>query len=204
MQVIKVLPVFSGSNSYIVTEDGKDAVVIDPSGENVSERLEVLSLNCKYVLLTHGHFDHVGGCKTLADTGAKIYCGEEEKDLIFSPEYLNMFGGVYVPKFEVDKTVKGGEKLNLCGLPVEVMAASGHTKGGVCYIINDCIFTGDTLFQGSVGRCDLPYGDFNKLSKSLAKLNALKGDYKLYCGHGDDSTLDIERKYNPYLRNLKC
>lgn len=200
MKVIKVLPLNGVSNSYILTTDNKTAVVIDPSGHNVIEVLEKNGLDCKFVLLTHGHFDHVGACGELFSKGARICCAEREKDLIFSKDYLSVFGGVTVPRFEIFRTFKDGEEVNLCGIDFKVLETSGHTAGSCCYLTENLLFTGDTLFRGSVGRWDLPTGDYSQLIGSLQKITALGGDYKIYCGHGEDSTLSRERAYNPYLR----
>lgn len=200
MQVIKVLPLEFASNSYVLTADNKTAVVIDPSGHSVIGVLEKNGLDCKFVLLTHGHFDHVGACGELFAKGAHICCNEREKDLIFSKEYLCIFGGVTVPHFEIFKTFKDGEESNLCGIDFKVIETAGHTAGSCCYLTENAIFTGDTLFRGSVGRWDLPTGNFSQLLNSIKKLAALDGDYKIYCGHGDDSTLSRERAFNPYLR----
>ncbi|MDE7167649.1 MAG: MBL fold metallo-hydrolase [Clostridia bacterium] len=200
MQVIKVLPLEYLSNSYVLTADKKTAVVIDPSGHNVIEVLEKNGLVCKFVLLTHGHFDHVGACGELFAKGAHICCNEREKDLIFSKEYLSIFGGVTVPQFEIARTFKDGEEVSLCGIGFKILETSGHTAGSCCYLTENALFTGDTLFRGSIGRWDLPTGNFSQLINSIKKLAALDGDYKIYCGHGEDSTLSRERSYNPYLR----
>ena len=100
----------------------------------------------------------------------------------------------------MDFTVKNGEILDILDLKIQVMATPGHTAGGACYLVGNCIFTGDTLFQGSVGRCDLPTGDADKLEESVKKLYALDGDYEVYAGHGGDTTLENERKYNGAIR----
>ncbi len=199
MKIIKVTPRVFASNSYILTGDGKSAVVIDPSEEAVAA-LKRHGLVCKAVLLTHGHFDHIGGCGILYDGGAKIYCGEYEKALIFSAENRNIFGGVYIPEFEIAGTFKNGETIELCGIKFSVIHTPGHTEGSVCYICENAIFTGDTLFCGGVGRTDLPTGSMGKLINSVKRIYALDGEFKLYCGHGEDSTLANERKYNPYVR----
>lgn len=199
MKVIKVLPQGFASNSYILTQDNKTAVVIDPAQPRIMNVLKANNLVCKHVLLTHGHFDHVGGCGTLYESGAKIYCGEKEKDLIFSPENLGIFGGVDIPHFEISQTFKDGEEVELCGIKFKVILTAGHTAGGVCYIAEDCIFSGDTLFRESVGRSDLPTGNSTELIKSVKKLFALKGDYKVYSGHEGDTTLQHERDFNPYI-----
>lgn len=198
-KVIKVYPHSFASNSYILTADGKTAVVIDPSEKGIFALCKDNGLECKCALLTHGHFDHIGGCGELCQNGVPIYCGANEKELIFSDEYLSIFGGVRVPKFEIAGTFKSGDEMELCGIKFKVLETPGHTAGSVTYLAGDCLFTGDTLFKGSVGRTDLPTGDFAKILESVKKLSALAGDYEVYCGHEDDTTLENERENNPYL-----
>lgn len=202
MQVYKISPTNGASNSYILTQDNKTAVVIDPSQLTIAGFLQEKGLECKYVLLTHGHFDHVGACGLLSAKGARICCNEREKDLIFSKEYLNIFGGVSVPEFKIDKTFEDGEEIELCGIKIKVISTPGHTAGSCCYIAESYLFSGDTLFCGSVGRTDLPTGNFNELLSSLKLLKGRDGDYVVCCGHGDDTRLSYERTYNPYMRKI--
>ncbi len=200
MKVYKIEPSDFASNSYILTADGSNAVVIDPSEESVIDELRRKNLTCEYVLLTHGHFDHVGLCGKLYNGGARICCGELEKDFIFSPANRGIFGGVYIPEFKIYRTFNDGEKFTLCGISFTAIHTPGHTEGSMCYIADDCIFSGDTLFRCSVGRTDLPTGDMRKLISSAKKLFALNGDYKIYTGHGENTTLGFERRNNPYIR----
>ena len=200
MQVFKVLPRSFGCNSYICTADNKTAVIIDCADNGVLDECEKRGLTPVAVLLTHGHFDHVGGCGAFFSKGVPIYCGEQEKDYIFSEENRSLFGGVYIPSFKIFKTLKDGEKITLGGINFEVILTAGHTVGGVCYRSGNILFSGDTLFLKSVGRTDLYGGDFQTLSKSIKKLYALDGNATVYCGHGEDTSLDYERKYNQYIK----
>lgn len=200
MKVIKVEPKGFASNSYIITADNLSAVVVDPSEDNVLKALQQNKLVCKYVLLTHGHFDHVGMCGKLSEIGAGICCGEREKPIIFSPENRGIFGGVHIPQFEISHTFRDGEKFNLCGINFTAIHTPGHTAGSTCYLAEDCLFSGDTLFKCGVGRTDLPTGSFEQIVSSVKKLFALPGDLKVYSGHGEDTTLNFERQFNPYVR----
>ncbi len=200
MEIFKVYPKGFEANSYILTADGKNAVVIDAASPSVEQEAERRNLVCKYVLLTHGHFDHVQGARALSEKGAAICCGEREEELIFSKDYLGMFGGVTVPKFEISRTFADGEEFTLCGINFKALSTPGHTAGGVSYIADNAIFTGDTLFFESVGRCDLPTGSAIDLQQSLKKLFALDKDYTIYPGHYNETTLNHERKFNPYNR----
>jgi glyoxylase-like metal-dependent hydrolase (beta-lactamase superfamily II) len=200
MKVYKIYPKGFASNSYILTADDKTCVVIDCAQERVLAECKKLGLTPEYVLLTHGHYDHIGGCGVFCDAGAKILCGENEDKLIFSDDNRAIFNGVYIPEFTIYKTLKDGEKLQLCGMEFTVISTPGHTAGGVSYLTEDSLFTGDTLFFESVGRCDLPTGSERSLTESVKKLYALEGDYNVYCGHEDDTTLSHEREHNPYVR----
>lgn len=199
MKIYPVYPAGFASNSYIVTSDGKTCIIIDCAQPRVLEECRRLNLTPVAVLLTHGHYDHIGGCGALQAAGAKIYCGDGEENYIFSPENRAIFN-LPIPEFKIEKTFKDGEEVELCGLNVKVIATPGHTEGGVCYLIGDSLFTGDTLFNSSVGRCDLPGGNETKLVSSLKKLYGLDGDYRVYTGHGETTMLSYERKYNPFVR----
>lgn len=174
--------------------------MIDPYEKRVLDVLKQNGLECKYVLLTHGHFDHVGMCGKLFQIGAVICCGEMEKEYIFSAENKQLLGGVHIPDFEISRTFRDGEKFNLCGIDFTAIHTPGHTAGSMCYLVGDCLFSGDTLFKCSVGRTDLPTGDFTELVSSVRKLFALDGDIKVYTGHGEDTSLNFERQYNPFVR----
>ena len=200
MKIIKVTPRGFGSNSYILAADGKTAVVIDPAEPHIADVLSDNGLKCSCVLLTHGHFDHVGGCGVLFKNGAHIYCNEREKELIFSKEYLGLFGGVQVPDFKIARTFSDGEEFEECGIKFKFIATAGHTAGSSCIIAENALFTGDTLFFEAVGRCDLPTGSASDLQKSIRKLYALEGDYSVYAGHGEDTTLEYERSHNAFFK----
>lgn len=196
MRLIKVMPQGFECNSYILTADGKTAVVIDCS-EGAYEACASNGLTPAAVLLTHGHFDHVGGCGAFYKAGIPVYCGEHEKNFIFSPANRGIFGGVHIPEFEIYKTLADGEIISLAGIELRVMHTPGHTAGSVCYIAGNCLFSGDTLFRLGIGRADLPTGDSALLAKSVKKLFAL-GSFRVYCGHGEATSLTFEKENNPY------
>ena len=207
MQIITISPRGFGSNTYVLTEDGKNAVLIDPAQNRVESELMKLGIKAEYVLLTHCHFDHVGGVATLQEGGAKVLCSAEEKPLIGTEaDLFSAFGAPRVP-YRVDETFLDGEEKKLCGMDIKMLLTPGHTKGSCCYLVTSkdggrYLFTGDTLFAGSIGRTDFPTGDLAQMRESLRRIVALEGDCPLYAGHQEPSTLETERKTNPFIIDL--
>lgn len=188
-------------NSYFLVNDDNQAVLID-CGENYKKIKQVESENgfiVKAVLLTHAHFDHSGCAKKLQDDGAKIYISKLD-----APKLLNELNlsGDFGRKFDfltADVTFEDGEMLDVCGIKIKVISTPGHTDGSVTFMLGNMLFTGDTLFLESVGRTDFPTGDREELVNSVKKLYALQGDYKVYPGHQEFTTLEHERKYNTFV-----
>ncbi len=186
------------ANSYLVTEDEKDAVLIDCGGEEPIAFARSRGMRIDAVLLTHGHFDHIAGCAALQRAGAKIGAPKKEVSMLSSNANLAAMAGIKIPPFTVDFTYDDGDELTLCGLRFTVVGTPGHTPGGVCLEAGEALFTGDTLFCGSVGRTDFPGGSAAQLRASVQKLFSLKGDRTVYPGHDEATTLDHERRYNPF------
>lgn len=197
--LIKTIPVGQlETNCYVVTDEATlDCAVIDPGDESntILDYLEENHLRCRAILLTHGHFDHVGAADTLAEeTGATVYMNREDdaevrRNLHF-PFHLPANGEYYAD----------GDSVEIASLRFEVIGTPGHTPGGVTLRCQDALFTGDTLFRGSCGRTDLPGGDMDQQLRSLRRLCSLEGDYEVYPGHMDSSTLARERLFNYYCR----
>ncbi len=207
MQIIRISPRGFGANTYVITQDNQEAIVIDPAQRRVEGELLKLGLTAKYVLLTHCHFDHVGGVAALQQAGAKVLCSEEEKPLIGTG--ADLFDAFGAPRegFLVDETLVDKQVLTLCGITVQTILTPGHTAGGACYLITDRdgskhLFTGDTLFAGSIGRTDFPTGNIGKLRESLKKLALFDGDIAVYPGHEEATTMENERKTNPFMVDL--
>ena len=183
------------TNCYLVWEENSPTcVVIDPGYEPDTILVEAKKLGKEItaVLLTHGHFDHVGGVRELAaETGCPVYLHEAE--LSMPPQ---MTAG---PLFYTN-TYGEGDFVEAAGLSFKVLHTPGHTPGSVCLLCENAMFSGDTLFWGSCGRTDLPGGSWVTIRKSLLRLADLSGDYDVYPGHGDATTLSFERKMNPYMR----
>lgn len=198
--LIKTLPVGQlETNCYVVTDEATlDCAVIDPGDESgaILDYLEDNKLRCRAVLLTHAHFDHVGAANALLDeTGAQLYMCEKELELVKA----GGSGRFTVP--EDVKYYKDGDTVEVGGLRFEVLETPGHTPGGVTLRCGEALFTGDTLFRGSCGRTDFPGGDMRQELRSLKRLGLLEGDYEVYPGHAEASTLAIEREHNPYMRH---
>ena len=205
MQLITVSPRGFGANTYLLTKDGKTAIVVDPAQPRVLDEIEKRGLIPVCVLLTHCHFDHVGGVAALQGNGARVFCSDKEKPLVGTDaDLFSAFGAPRIA-YIVDETFSDGEEKTLCGMQVKLLLTSGHTAGSACYLIQDgaekLLLTGDTLFAGSIGRTDFPTGSIAQLRASLRKLAALEGEYPVYAGHNEPTTLDTERKTNPFLRD---
>lgn len=201
MKIFKILPVGFAANSYIVTADDATCVVIDPAQPRILDECKNRGLTPEYALLTHCHYDHIGGAGALGKAGCKVLCGEAEERYIFSEDNRAIFHGLTIPPFDIYKTLADGEQITLCGIDFRVIATPGHTCGGVCYVAGNTIFSGDTLFCRSIGRTDFPTGSYPALVQSVKKLYALPGDFTVCPGHGEDTTLQSERKNNPYVKD---
>jgi glyoxylase-like metal-dependent hydrolase (beta-lactamase superfamily II) len=144
----------------------------------------------------------VGACNTLFKRGVPIYCAAAEKELVTSEDSLYLQYDAPMPEFQPQATLKDGQKITLCDIPFTVLSTPGHTAGSVTYRADDALFTGDTLFRGSVGRTDFPTGNASQLVASVKKLYALDGDLTVYTGHGEDTSLAFERRYNMFVKCL--
>ena len=175
------------TNCYIVADKEKNCIIIDPAGElsKITALLDKHQLTPKYILLTHGHFDHVLAAANLRTKYA-------------APIYINRKDEHYL-SFPVDGYLKEGMTFELAETVLEILHTPGHTPGSVCIKMEEVIFSGDTLFQGTCGRCDLPGGNYERILQSLVRLKELEGDYTVYTGHGKKTTLDAERYHNPYM-----
>ncbi len=199
-------------NAYIVSATGSArAVIVDPGEE--AERLlataRELGVEIEAILVTHCHFDHIGAVAAVAHaTGAPVYCPEIERPVLADIPSWTPPGFGPFESYEADETVAGGERLSLAGLEIDVLFTPGHSPGHVTYAIGSpaqpALLSGDVLFQGSVGRVDLPGGDWNVLERSIASLvRAFPAETIVYPGHMGTTTLGRELATNPFLAELR-
>ena len=196
---IKTIPVGQlETNCYVViNEETLACVVIDPGDESnaIMDYIESNRLRCEAIMLTHGHFDHVGAVnEILEQTGCALYINPRDEG------YEVGKSGMKFKMPEGGKYYDDGDIIVEAGLEFKVLATPGHTPGSVCLICGGALFTGDTLFRGSCGRADLPGGSMREEMRSLKKICELEGDYEVYPGHMDSSSLERERRFNHYCR----
>jgi len=196
MLKMKTLPLGAyQTNCYLVwDENSPSCVVIDPGYEPDAVLLEAKKLGKEIaaILLTHGHFDHVGAVRDLAaETDCPVYIHEADLSM---PQQMTA-GPLYYTNLCGE-----GDRLELAGLSFKVLHTPGHTPGSVCYMCENVLFSGDTLFWGSCGRTDLPGGSWSTIRTSLLRLRDLPGDFDVYPGHGDATKLSFERNFNPYMK----
>ena len=191
------------TNTYIVHDSGsKTCAVIDPGYEpqTILEAVRSLGLTLEAILLTHGHFDHVGAVEELVNaTGCALWMSESDWSQFPNPVTAYFYPIANCDFCEVS-FCEDGEIVHAGGLTFHVVATPGHTRGSVCFVCEDAIFSGDTLFAGSCGRTDLPGGSGKTLAQSLARLARMEEDYRVFPGHGESTTLAREKKYNPYMK----
>ncbi len=202
--MIKILVVVTGlaqANTYILYNENKDAIIIDPSADDgeIENALVKYGLSCKAVLLTHAHIDHTNGVKHFQNEGATVYMHEGDRALLNAENSLASRFGEKYNAFIPDYFVSDGETINLIGEEIKIFHTPGHTSGSVCYLIDEKLYTGDTLFYMSVGRTDFPTGDYDTLCNSINRIYDLENDYIVMPGHGPDTTISFERENNPYV-----
>ena len=203
---MKILKRVSGNlpvNSYfIVNEETNEGFVIDGgvNAEGVLAFAKENNINLTAMLLTHTHYDHATCSSELQKAGVKIIVSKEEQDGLYDKTInLTSLVNVEFPPLEADQTFVDGEEFTVAGITVKALLTPGHTKGSTCFIIGNNLFAGDTILEHVIGRTDLKTGSRVALMASLKKLRALEENYNVYSGHGEDSTLEFEKTYNPFM-----
>ena len=202
---MKIIAIRTGAiieNAYIIlNEERNECIVIDP-GDDAERILAAITGSVKAILLTHGHFDHIGAVREIKEaTGARVYIHAADAPMLLdSKENLSAVFGMNVTAPAADVILSGRDVIECAGMTVKVIYTPGHSMGSVCYIIGDCLFSGDTIFYMYVGRTDFPSSSEAMLRSSIINaLGTLKENYKIYPGHGIATTLDFEKKNNIFL-----
>ncbi len=196
------------SNCYVIETAPGRCVAVDIGGDSrlLVEFLRMKKLSLRKILLTHGHFDHIGGAEEVHKaTGAEVYIHSDDVPMLTS-DSLSLASSISIRRFVplTDWTaIYGDSYINDGDCTFRVLHTPGHTKGSVCYVCEDALFSGDTLFCCSCGRTDFLGGSPDEMRRSLEILYSLDGDYKVYPGHNETSTLDYERRANPYMKEFR-
>ncbi len=208
LQFKSFAPQVVAANSYIIKDiESGEAAVIDAGVFNNRFEAIIRSMGIeklKYILLTHGHFDHIMGVQKLKRSlGGEIVIHKMDADCLYdSKKSLSSKWGFLCPSFEADKTVTDGDVLFLGKEKIEVIHTPGHTVGSVCYKTDRILFTGDTLFHMTCGRTDFPGGSMDEMLCSMDRLKAIEGEYRVCPGHDSETTLSFEKDNNPYMKGI--
>ena len=216
-------PPIDNNNYVIIDESTREAALVDCSASDIWDKVpytfgnvsastsgenrhEVQGVTLKYILLTHGHFDHIAGIRSILsekDNNLLPQVCMHKADLEWVNrvnEYMPMMGMPEMSIPEIDKFVEDGDIIHLGNLEIKVLHTPGHTQGGVCYYVENCLFSGDTIFREAVGRCDLQGGDFEQIVDSIEKkIYKLPADTIIYPGHGKQTTVGWEKEHNLFL-----
>lgn len=192
------------NNCYIVSDQENNAFVVDPGGDAEDIIKECQGLNIHYIVNTHGHLDHIGANTELKNAfpNAKIVIHKDDEEMLYDPNLnLSTLMGKKVTSVKADIVVNDGDVLQFGKKKIEIMHTPGHTRGGIILRIDDFVFSGDTIFAGSVGRTDFPGGDMKTLVNSIkSKVLNLPDNSTIYPGHGPETTVKEERESNPFLQ----
>lgn len=202
MKVLHKIFASMGNNCYLIVDEETNQSALVDCPEYNEKMIELIgNTQLQYILLTHGHFDHIIGARDIkAKYSAKVVISTEDEPMLHSSK-LSLAAFCNAPQNDVDADilVKDNDIIKLGSIEIKVISTPGHTKGGVCYLADNYLFSGDTLFCCSCGRTDFPGGSGQEMLNSFRKLKALDGNLKVMPGHEELSELDFERKNNPYM-----
>ena len=193
------------NNCYLIVDEKTNKSALVDCSEYSEKMINLIgNTDLEYILLTHGHCDHIAGAKQIKEKyNAKIVIAANDEPMLHSGRLsLAVFIGGEQNDADADVIVKDNDKIILGDTEISVISTPGHTKGSVCYLVENSLFSGDTLFYCSCGRTDFPSGSVEEMMNSLKRLKNLDGDYTVYTGHGSHTTLNFERKNNPYMKAL--
>ena len=205
LKIGKMVLSVCATNCYFVYHEGQSKVILfDPAdrGDYIYTTLKEKGFEVDTILLTHGHFDHIWGCSKLRQlSGAKVYALDKEEDVLMSADLNASELAGRACTVKANEFLKDGQEIEVLGFKIKVLATPGHTKGSCCFYFedDDILISGDTLFEESIGRTDLPTGSISELKRSITeKLALLPDDTKVFPGHGASTTIGHERDYNPF------
>lgn len=195
-------------NCYIVYNDDKKGFIIDPGGDydDILKFIKQENITLEFILLTHGHGDHIGAVNNLiSDFNIPLYACEKEKSLLNDP-IINLSKSI--PPFKpiqlvADNWIKDSDIINFYDLKLKIIETPGHTVGSICILVGSTMFTGDTLFRMSIGRSDLPTGSYDEIINSVKKLYNYDDNIRVLPGHGPETILKFEKENNPFMKNIK-
>lgn len=201
MEIKKIVLGVIENNTYVIS-NGKRCLIVDPSDgfTQIMEYINEKGLELEAILITHGHWDHVYSLNEIKEENKNIKSYMHKADVVTLEEAMRR---LHEPVPEIDVLLEGGEELEIIGKKINVIHAPGHAEGCVCFTIDDNMFCGDVLFKNSIGRTDLSTSDPGKMVRTLKKLSLITQDYNLFCGHGDDSSLQYEIENNPYFVKVR-
>ncbi len=204
MDIINISSGYMSANTYILKDSATgEAAIVDPGGDSeyIISQINANSANVKHIFLTHGHFDHILALDRIREyTGAKVYIHALDNVCLNNPTFSLMTHIGRNDTFgDADVLLDGGEEIAVGESTVRVMHTPGHTVGSVCFITDNGIISGDTLFYESIGRTDFPGGSFEAIEASITELYSIDGDTAVYPGHGRETSIEHERKFNPYV-----